>query len=193
MDAVFLSLAILAVFTVSAWLHHLHSKAATKSAWDAVVALGEVAQAAHELYEIDTRTSVSMGHGSFANESNASVRRAKMRGYEVWRNSQITPAQNKLRAAYRRYENATRWLIEIVTLHPYVFAWRKFSERGAQWRERRRRRNTDNHPHVKYRGEETRRLSLKDARRTSTPTSPDSWRHDRDRSPHPDQQLRSGD
>ena len=146
---------LLAIFIGSALLYHLHARATSSAAYNAVVALGDVAKAAHELTELEFRTAVSMedtfyGVKNFAQESNPTMRRAKMRGYEVYRNERIGPAQSKLNAAYKRYEHWTRVLIEIATLHPYVWAWHEFSERGAQWRERRRRRNTDDHPNVEY-------------------------------------------
>ena len=146
---------LLAIFIGSALLYHLHARATSSAAYNAVVALSDAAKAAHELTELEFRTAVSMedtfyGTKSFAQDSNPTMRRAKMRGYEVYRNERIGPAQSKLNAAYKRYEHWTRVLIDIASLHPYVYAWHEFSERGARWRENRRRRNTDDHPHVEY-------------------------------------------
>jgi hypothetical protein len=115
--------AVLLVVIVATVLERRKARDASKAAYDAVVALSDVARHASELAELEMRTAASMGRGSFVSERNPTAQAAKMRGYEVWRNSHIEPAQRQLRAAYRRYESATRRLIEIVQKSAVGHAW----------------------------------------------------------------------
>lgn len=109
--------AVLLLLILSALAEGYKARQTSKAAYEAVTGLHDVAKAAHELAELEMRTAVSMGGTfgprSFAQESNATARQAKMRGYEVWRNSHIEPAMRKLQAAYKRYESATRRMISI--------------------------------------------------------------------------------
>lgn len=102
---------------VSRYRHEAHE--ALVQAYNAVAGLADVAEAAYKIAEFEFRTADSMTGGGgpkpWFNEKNPAARRAKMRGYEVWRNERIAPLQARLRAGYKAYEKNTRRLVEKVS------------------------------------------------------------------------------
>lgn len=103
---------------VSRYRHE--AREALVQAYNAVAGLSDVAEAAYQIAEFEFRTADSMTGGSgsvpaWFNEKNPAARRAKLRGYEVWRNERIAPLQARLRAGYKTYEKYTRRLVEKVS------------------------------------------------------------------------------
>lgn len=86
------------------------------AAYNAIAGLNEVAKEAHAISQFEHRTAESMlkSSGSFLNEKNPTMRAAKQRGFEVWRNEQVGPMQARLRAGYQKYETNTRRLVQRV-------------------------------------------------------------------------------
>lgn len=149
---------IMIIVLVTMLLERRKARDASGAALDAVTALADVAKHAHELAEMDIRTAVSMEDtfygtqriSSFPNERNPSAQRAKMRGYEVYRNERIGPVQQKLRAAYQRYESATRRLIATVQRSAVRHAIVDFEGWRDERRAKRERTKTSDHPHHDY-------------------------------------------